>query len=102
MHLVQVYLPLRDSDGQRFSRVEYVAVEQIFVARFNGFTAYRRAPATGLWRSPTSEVQEDELVIYEVLVETMNRAWWSTYRKSLEKQFRQEQILIRSHPIEIL
>jgi hypothetical protein len=102
MHLIQIFLPLSDPNGRRFPREEYEAVEQNFIERFDGFTAYRRAPAKGLWCSPSSGVQEDELVIYEVMAETIERAWWSDYRKSLKERFRQEEVLIRAQLIEIL
>ena len=102
MHLIQIFLPLSDDTGQRFQRDEYESVEQTFISQFNGFTAYRRAPAKGLWRSPSSEVQEDELVIYEVMADTIDRDWWTEYRKSLEQQFKQQEVLIRAQSIEIL
>jgi hypothetical protein len=102
MHLIQIFLPLSDDTGQRFQRDEYESVEQTLISQFNGFTAYRRAPAKGLWRSPSSEVQEDELIIYEVMAETVDRAWWTDYRKSLEQQFKQQEVLIRAQSIEIL
>ena len=102
MHLIQIFLPLSDDTGQRFQRDEYESVEQTFISRFNGFTAYRRAPAKGLWRSPSSQVQEDELIIYEVMAETVDRTWWTDYRKSLERQFKQQEVLIRAQSIEIL
>ena len=102
MHLIQIFLPLTDPEGQRFPREEFEAAEQTFIDRFNGFTAYRRAPAKGLWSSPNSGVQEDELVIYEVMAEAIDRGWWSDYRKSLEERFRQEEVLIRAELIEIL
>ena len=102
MHLIQIFLPLSDETGQRFQRDEYESVEQTLISRFNGFTAYRRAPAKGLWRSPSSEVQEDELVIYEVMAETIDRDWWTEYRTSLERQFKQQKILIRAQSIEML
>ncbi|MGV3585605.1 MAG: hypothetical protein ACO1OF_01280 [Adhaeribacter sp.] len=45
---------------------------------------------------------EDEIIIYEVMAETLDQAWWQNYKKSLEKTFRQEEILIRAWEIQVL
>jgi hypothetical protein len=102
MFLIQIFLPLSDSDGKAFPRREYELVEHTLASKFNGFTAYPRAPASGLWKSPGDEVQRDELVVYEVIAETVDRTWWAEYRESLEQRLRQEKILIRSQEISVL
>jgi hypothetical protein len=101
MHLVQIFLPLSDNDKQRYSRDEFQAVEQELVARFKGFTAYPRAPASGLWQD-SHETQRDELVVYEVMTDSLDTSWWKAFRARWEQRFRQEKILIRTHLTDLL
>jgi hypothetical protein len=102
MHLIQLFLPLSDNDGLRFSREPFEEVERELVKQFDGFTAYPRAPASGLWVSSTDDLKEDEMVVYEVLVQALDRPWWTNYRLRLEKRFQQDAILIRSTATELL
>ena len=44
----------------------------------------------------------DELVLYEVMVESLDRAWWSGYRSELERRFRQERVVVRALGAEML
>jgi hypothetical protein len=62
-------------------------------------TAYMRAPARGLWKTETGEVARDEIVIFEVMVDDLDRDWWDAYRQRLEGRFRQEAIVVRSTKI---
>ena len=71
-------------------------------SRFGGVTAYTRTPAEGRWKVGTNPVSEDDVVIVEVMVETLDKAWWRTYRLSLEKTFKQLHVIVRVQPIEIL
>jgi hypothetical protein len=63
--------------------------------RFGGATAFTRAPAAGLWQQGRS-IEHDRIVIMEVMVERLDREWWARYRRSLEREFGQERILIRA------
>jgi hypothetical protein len=102
MFLVQIFVPLSDPSGKRFPRDEYERLERDLTSKFNGFTAYPRAPATGLWKNSDAAVERDELVVYEVVAESIDRNWWQEFRTSLEHRMRQEKILIRSQEINIL
>ena len=44
----------------------------------------------------------DEIVVYEVMCETVDRAWWSNYRATLERRFRQDELVIRVQQVERL
>jgi len=46
--------------------------------------------------------ERDLIIIYEVMTGTLDRPWWSTYRKQLEKDFRQRELVIRAHRIRLL
>lgn len=96
MHLVQLLLPVVDQ-RETFEEVMHELTE-----RFGGATAYSRAPAAGLWKSPADKTERDDIVVVEVMVETLERAWWADYRKRLERELRQQHIVVRAHPIEPL
>ena len=101
MHLVQLLLPLYGQDGERLGQALFSSVRQELVGRFGGLTAYSRAPAKGLW-ADGGGVDHDEIVVYEVMVETLDRAWWSGYRADLAKRFRQKELVVRAQPTEQL
>ncbi len=100
--LIQIYLPLADNDGNRFPRQSFTAVEATLTEHFEGFTAFSRAPAAGAWQSPDEGVQRDDIVVYEVIVASLDAEWWSNYRKQLEHEFQQTRILIRAHQVQLL
>jgi hypothetical protein len=102
MHLVQILLPLSDNDGQPFARGEYEEVRQTLTERFGGVTAYVRAPAEGHWKEDEGSTTRDEIVIYEVMAERLDRAWWAEYRERLRVQFRQEELVVRATAVELL
>ena len=95
MHLVQLLLPLYDKAGAALPRAIYDTVRRELVEHFGGLTAYTRAPAKGLW-ADGSEVEKDDIVVYEVMVDDLDRAWWATYRKALEQRFAQDELMIRA------
>lgn len=102
MHLVQIFLPLADNEGNQFDRGEFKAVEDELFTRFAGLTAYPRAPASGVWESPQSGVRRDDTIVYEIMVERLEIAWWGEFRRRLEASFRQEQVLVRAQMIDLL
>jgi hypothetical protein len=102
MHLVQILLPVSDNDGQRLGREPIEAVERELLARFGGSTAYLRAPARGLWSEDGQGAVSDDVVVVEVVVDDLDRAWWDAYRRELEARFRQETIMVRAIAVEPL
>lgn len=93
MHLVQLLLPLHDNDGRDFPRDDFNHVRSELTERFGGVTAFIRAPAVGLWKE-SAEVNRDEVVMFEVLTDELDKDWWSTYREQLQSKFRQDEVLI--------
>jgi hypothetical protein len=102
MYMVQLFLPLYDNDNKKFIVKRYEAVRKKLTDRFGGLTCYGRAPVEGLWKDDKDDAKRDDLVIYEVITEELDVAWWQTYRRQLERTFRQEQILVRAHQVQIL
>ena len=96
MHLVQLLLPLRDNAGHPFPQDFFVRVRAELTARYGGVTAYLRAPASGVWKDEQGEVARDEVVMVEVMVEPLDRAWWQAYRRDLEQRFRQQELVVRA------
>jgi hypothetical protein len=41
-------------------------------------------------------------VIYEVMAEKLDEAWWRECRRSLESRFRQEQVVVRAQGVRLL
>jgi len=101
MHLIQLLLPTYDNEGNPFPHEIYGTIGNELVARFSGLTAHTRAPAQGFWTSG-DQTARDEIVIFEVMVQDIDEAWWSHYRRELEARLRQDSVIIRTHPILLL
>ena len=103
MHLIQILLPLYDNARRKFPHREYAQVANDLAERFGGITTYRRSPAAGLWKeTPSMSTLHDDIVIYEVMTETVDTAWWQEYRKALSIRFRQGLLIVRASEITIL
>ena len=102
MHVVEIFLPLNGKDKRRFGPDRYARVREELVERFGGLTAFTRAPAEGLWEAEEGQRARDEIVIFEVMAEALDRGWWSGYRHELELRFEQDEIVIRAHAAERL
>jgi len=48
------------------------------------------------------EVTLDDIIIYEVMVADLDRDWWREYRRQLEEEFDQDELVIRAHIIDRL
>ena len=71
--------------------------------KFGGLTAFTRAPAEGVWKeSDAAHPKHDEIVVFEVMTDELDRTWWRDYRRDLERRFRQEEVVIRAQAIEQL
>jgi hypothetical protein len=101
MHIVQFLLPLRDNEQRPFARADFEKVRSELTDRFGGVTAFLQSPASGAWKEE-GETVRDEMLLFEVMVEPLDRAWWSGYRAELERRFRQERILVRALGTEML
>lgn len=99
MELVQLLLPVQDAKGTPHPRALYDDLARRLTEQFGGVTAYTRAPATGLWESDTGETVRDQVVVYEVMVEAVDDAWWRRLREELEARFEQEELVIRTQAV---
>jgi hypothetical protein len=102
VHLIEILLPLSDNDGKRFGPDLHAKVRDELIEHFGGVTAFNRSPAEGLWKEGAGEPDRDEIVIYEVMADWLDRGWWRGYRETLEKRFRQDEIVVRAREVELL
>jgi hypothetical protein len=91
VHLVKIFLPLNDNNGRPFDAEKYVAVREHLTERFGGLTALSRSPAQGT-TSDGGKTVHDEIIVFEVMAETLDASWWKSYRLQLERDFRQDEI----------
>lgn len=102
MHLIQLLLPLYDNSNVRFPREAFDHVRRELTDRFGGITAFLRSPGQGFWRESEGAVNRDDVVIFEVMAEELDRHWWAEYREELEERFRQIELVVRASAIERL
>jgi hypothetical protein len=102
MELIQIFLPLRNNEGEPFPFRKFEQVQERLIKEFGGVTAFLNSPAEGVWRESRTNFVKDNVVTFEVMSESLDRGWWRDYKEELEKSFRQEEIVIRKMQIEIL
>jgi hypothetical protein len=101
MKLVQIFLPRYDNGGRRLAATLFARERERLIERYGGLTAYTRAPAVGLWKDGP-KTKRDEIVIFEVMIRSVDRKWWTDYRNKLRKRFRQKEVLIRIQDVKLL
>lgn len=101
-YLIELFLPMFDNTGTRFPADVFYRVRNELTECFGGVTAFMRAPAVGLWQDDTGAVRRDEIAIFEVMTETLDRDWWQRYRRQLESELQQQTIVIRAFLFEHL
>ena len=101
MHLIEIFLPLSDNEGKRFAAATFARVREELIDKFGGLTEFSRTPAEGTDTERGGE-RHDELVVFEIMTDELDRAWWTAYRRQLETTFRQDRILIRSSEVTVL
>ena len=101
-HLVQILLPIHLPDGSDVPAESFARVRLELTERYGGVTAYSRSPATGLWKPAGTGIERDLVIMIEVVVDVLDRDWWTRYREQLEERFGQEEVLARAIAIERL
>ena len=104
MVLIQLLLPTTLPPPTDRGRVEsaLALTRQELIERFDGLTAYVRAPAKGVWTAPDGRVELDDVVMVEIVADTFDRHWWETYVARLADRFNQHTIHVRALHIETL
>jgi hypothetical protein len=101
MYLIQILLPVRDNDGKPYGPHPFEEISWTLSKTFGGITAYTRAPAEGRWEE-RGKTQHDDVLVIEVMVEDLDRAWWRAFREHLETAFRQTKVIVRAQSFELL
>jgi hypothetical protein len=101
MHLIQLLLPLRDNAGGSYEDHLFKSINASLVEVFGGVTAFSLSPAKGTWINADHE-KRDDVIVVEVMAETLDRAWWQSFRERLEAEMDQAEIVVRAHTIERL
>ena len=87
MHLIQLLLPLHDNDRQAFPTAYFNKVREDLTNRFGGVTAFIRSPTVGLWKENSEDTNRDEVIMFEVLTEQLQKNWRADYREQLQERF---------------
>lgn len=94
MRLIQLLVPLNDNDNNRFPKEVFIGIKEQLLDKFKGVTAFSQSPAEGLWNDGT-DVQKDQIILYEIMTEDINKEWWESFVRDLEHNLKQEKILLR-------
>ena len=92
---MQIFLPRFDGRGRRVPRSVFETIARELTKEFGGVTAFLHSPALGLWRKKGT-IHRDAVVVFEIMVPRVSRAYWHARRRRLEIQFRQREIVIRA------
>jgi len=99
---IEVFIPLYDKEGNRFSDHLYQSVSKQLIKDFGGITAYIRSPAVGIWENSDGIQIKDDHVIYEIMVSEIDHSYWKQFKKKLELQFAQKELIIRQSEIGLI
>ncbi|HYC48764.1 MAG TPA: hypothetical protein VED01_25075 [Burkholderiales bacterium] len=99
---MQLLLPLYDNSGRRVPHERFAQLRDELTDRYGGVTAFLRSPAQGTWKEVNGAVDRDEIVMCEVMVDALDRDWWSSYRRTLEERFGQRELIVRASRLERL
>ena len=101
MHLIEILLPVRDNEGRPFAAEVYQSLRDELTEHYGGVTAFTRAPAEGETKTGSGKVHDD-IVVFEVMTDEIDRHWWKQYRECLERRFKQDEIVVRATACEKL
>jgi hypothetical protein len=102
VYIIQLLLPLYTNEGEQLPKSLFEKVSVQLTEKFGGLTSFTRSPAVGLWKENEEKTVRDEIVIYEVMTDTLDTSWWQTYRNQLCTLFKQEEMVIRASSIHLL
>jgi len=102
MFVVELFLPLEKPDGSAVPTQVFERIKTELTTRFGGVTAHLQSPAEGAWKPEAADVISERIVIFEVMVEDVDTAWWREYRHELETELDQHRILARLHQVTVL
>jgi hypothetical protein len=102
MYLVEILLPVADNRGRPFHHGAFDSLRETLTQKFGGLTSFSRSPAEGYWRPDDQSTHVEDVIVFEVMTDGLDKEWWRALREGLERAFEQTQVVIRSHAIERL
>lgn len=102
MHLIELFLPLYDPQGNRFPEKIFSDLKDELTEVFGGLTIHSKAPATGLWKPESEKTVKDTIIIYEVMTEELDEEDWKKRKLRLQRELQQDEIIIRVTPVRII
>jgi hypothetical protein len=102
MFLVQILWPLYAPAGHPFPHEYLEAVHDTLMQRYGGVTAYTRAPAAGVWKADAHRTVRDDIIVLEVMVETLSTDWWAEFKHQWQARLGQEYLVVRAQEIQLL
>lgn len=76
MHLIQIFFSVFNPQKLLFPSHFYKKLSKNLTEKLGGLTSYFRSPAEGLWKEDGNKTVKDDIIIYEIVVETVDIAWW--------------------------
>ena len=61
-------------------------------------TSFVRAPGQGLWDSG-GDVERDNIAVIEVMTDEIDPPFWQAFRRKLERELAQQEIVIRAQQV---
>lgn len=102
MFVVELFIPLDLPDGRSTPPATLDRIKAELTERFGGVTAYLHSPAEGAWKPGPETVVHDRVARFEVMVDDVDTRWWHSYRRALESELQQDQILARLYQVTVL
>ncbi len=98
----EILLPLLYNDGSSVEKEKFLSTNEELIERF-GATTTDSARIVGRWLYQ-GQSYEDKLIriTVDVADTSESNSFFRTYKETLKKRFRQIDIWIASHPIEII
>ena len=100
MKLIELFIPLYDNEGEKFSDEHFENLKSELTDAFGGVTIYKKT--SGYWKEPERPVKKDEILIYEIMAEQIKKAYWQALKRRLLILFRQKDLVFRYSDIEML
>jgi hypothetical protein len=97
-YLVQILLPTRTGNGQPVTQARFEELLQELTNKFGGVTSFVRAPGQGLWNSG-EDVERDNIAVIEVMTDEIDPPFWEAFRRKLERELAQQEIVIRAQQV---
>ena len=97
-YLVQILLPTRTGHGQPVTQARFEELLQELTDKFGGATSFVRAPGQGLW-DKGGNVARDNIAVIEVMTDEIDPPFWQAFRRKLERELAQQEIVIRAQQV---